>query len=42
VDTNLLDKETDVTNYPLSKKIARSKKQMIYFAIASLVMMFAD
>jgi cytochrome c oxidase subunit 3 len=32
---------TDVTELPLKEKIARSKKQMMWFAIASLVMMFA-
>jgi cytochrome c oxidase subunit 3 len=32
---------TDVTELPIEQKIARSKKQMMWFAIASLVMMFA-
>ncbi len=32
---------TDVTELPIQEKLARSKKQMMWFAIASLVMMFA-
>ncbi|PRP67600.1 cytochrome c oxidase subunit 3 [Nonlabens agnitus] len=32
---------TDVTELPIEQKLARSKKQMMWFAIASLVMMFA-
>lgn len=32
---------TDVTELPLEQKLARSKKQMMWFAIVSLVMMFA-
>jgi cytochrome c oxidase subunit 3 len=32
---------TDITQLPEREKIARSKKQMMWFAIASLIMMFA-
>lgn len=32
---------TDVTHLPRKEKLARSKKQMMWFAIASLIMMFA-
>jgi cytochrome c oxidase subunit 3 len=32
---------TDITQLPIKEKIARSKKQMMWFAIMSLMMMFA-
>jgi cytochrome c oxidase subunit 3 len=32
---------TDITQLPIKEKLARSKKQMMWFAIASLIMMFA-
>jgi cytochrome c oxidase subunit 3 len=32
---------TDITQLPRAEKLARSKKQMMWFAIASLIMMFA-
>ncbi|WP_228547285.1 cytochrome c oxidase subunit 3 [Nonlabens antarcticus] len=32
---------TDMTELPIPEKIAKAKKQMMWFAIASLVMMFA-
>lgn len=32
---------TDITQLPIKEKIARSKKQMMWFAIMSLLMMFA-